>query len=167
MTKNKLPFLATWFCRLQTFVGTISAFLILALGSAAAHAQSTQDLVGFWWKPTESGWGLTIQQQGARTFGVWFTYDAQGAAIWYTLDCAFSGSVCAGDLYTGTGTPLSQITGSANLVAIKAGTGATTVTSPNRLSLAYTIGAVAQTKTNLEPQNFAPPTRYLYVRCRR
>jgi len=134
---------------------TLSAFLILALGSAAVHAQSAQDYVGFWWKPTESGWGLTLQQQGTRTFAVWFTYNAQSAPVWYTLDCAFAGSTCAGDLYTGTGTPLSQITGSANLVASKVGTGSIAVTGANRLSLAYTIGAVTQTKLNLEPQNFA------------
>lgn len=155
MAIDKIPFRVRWLGTLRALVATISAFLILALGSVAAQAQSTQDYVGFWWKPAESGWGLTIQQQGARTFGVWFTYDAQGAAVWYTLDCAFTGSVCAGDLYTGTGTPLSQITGSANLVAVKAGTGTITVTSPNRLSLTYNIGAIAQTKTNLEPQNFA------------
>ena len=155
MATSKTPFCVRWLGRLQSIVATISAFLILALGSLAAQAQSTPDYVGFWWKPTESGWGLTIQQQGTRTFAVWFTYDVQSTPIWYTLDCAFAGSVCAGDLYTGNGTPLSQITGSANLVAIKAGTGSITVTSPNRLSLAYTIGAVTQTKTNLEPENFA------------
>ncbi len=134
---------------------SIAALLIFTLGSLAAHAQAAQNLVGFWWKPTESGWGLTIQQQGARTFAVWFTYDAQSAPIWHTLDCAFAGSTCAGDLYTATGTPLSQITGSANITAIKSGTGSITLTGGNRLSLAYTIGNVTQTKTSLEPQNFA------------
>ncbi|MEP7155394.1 MAG: DUF1800 domain-containing protein [Betaproteobacteria bacterium] len=131
----------------------LCAFVLLAMTALPAQAQA-QDYVGFWWKPTESGWGLTIQQQGNSTFGVWFTYDAQGAAIWHTLTCTFSGSTCAGDLYTGTGTPLAQITGSANLVAIKSGTGTITVTGTNRLSLAYTVGGVTQTKTNLEPQNF-------------
>ena len=153
MATFKTPFRATWLGR--RLRSTLSAFLILSLGNLAAHAQTTQDLVGFWWKPTESGWGLTIQQQGARTFAVWFTYDPQRAPIWYTLDCAFSGATCAGDLYTATGTPLSQITGGANITAIKAGAGAITVTSSNRLSLDYTIGNVVQTKTNLEPQNFA------------
>ena len=132
-----------------------AAILILSLGTLTAHAQSTPNQVGFWWKPTESGWGMTIQQQGTRTFAVWFTYDAQRLPIWHSLDCAFASSVCSGDLYTATGTPLSQITGSANITAIKSGTGTITLTSPNRLSLAYTIGAVTQTKTNLEPQNFA------------
>ena len=145
----------TWFGRLHAIFVTLSALLVLALGSTAVNAQAIQNYVGFWWKPSESGWGLTIQQQGARTFAVWFTYDAQSAPIWYTLDCAFAGTTCAGDLYTATGTPLAQITGSANITAIKAGTGLITVTSSNRLSLAYTVGNVTQTKTSLEPQNFA------------
>ncbi len=138
----------------QSIVARIAALLFIGLTSIAAHAQSTASLVGFWWKPTESGWGLTIQQQGARTFGVWFTYDAQSQPIWYTLDCAFTGSTCAGDLYTATGTPFTQITGSANITAIKSGTGSITVTGANRLSLDYTIGGVTQSKTNLAPQDF-------------
>lgn len=130
------------------------ALVLVCLACADANAQSA-DLVGFWYKPAESGWGVSIQQNGARTFAVWFTYDAQGAPIWYTLDCAFSGSTCAGDLVTGTGTPLSQITGPANVTPSKAGTGSLVVTGTNRLSLSYTIGNVTQTKSNLEPQNFA------------
>ena len=151
MVKHHTPIGGTW----MRCVRSITAFLILSLGCLAAQAQSTPNQVGFWWKPTESGWGMTIQQQGTRTFAVWFTYDAQSQPIWYTLDCAFSGNACAGDLYTATGTPLSQITGSANITAIKSGTGSITLTGTNRLSLAYTIGAVTQTKINLEPQNFA------------
>ena len=130
------------------------ACLLLATASVGAHAQSA-NLVGFWWKPSESGWGVSIQQQGARTFAVWFTYDAQAKPVWYTLDCAFSGNTCAGDLITGSGTPLSQITGPANVTPSKVGTGSITTTGAGRLSLSYTIGAVTQTKTNLEPQNFA------------
>ena len=137
----------------RRYLSSFIAFLLLVI-SPGAFAQFSQNLVGFWWKPTESGWGLTIQQQGSSTFAVWFTYDTQGAATWYTLTCNFVGSICAGDLYTGSGTPLLQITGSANLVATKVGTGVITTTAANRLSLGYTIGSVTQTKTNLEPQNF-------------
>ena len=143
------------FRKLKRGLAACCAFAFLLVAGLPAYAQSVPSLVGFWWKPTESGWGLTIQQQGTSTFAVWFTYDAQGAAIWYTLTCTFAGSTCAGDLYTGTGTPLLQITGSANLVATKVGTGVITTTGTNRLSLGYTVGSVTQTKTNLEPQNFA------------
>ena len=153
MTTRDTPFCVTWFGKLPSVAAATATFLF-ALSSIGASAQSTPNYVGFWWKPSESGWGMSIQQQGARTYAVWFTYDTQSAPIWHALDCAFAGNTCAGDLYTATGTPLSQITGSANHVPSKSGTGSITVTSPNRLLLAYAIGAVTQTKTNLEPQNF-------------
>ena len=139
--------------KMAIFISRLAASLTLLVASIAS-AQAP-NLVGFWWKPTESGWGVSIQQNGARTFAVWFTYDAQGVPIWYTLDCAFAGNTCAGNLVTGSGTPLSQITGPANVTPSLAGTGSLVTTSANRMTLSYTIGNVTQTKTNLEPQNFA------------
>jgi uncharacterized protein (DUF1800 family) len=134
----------------------IAACFAMALLTVAGNASAqTANLVGFWYKPSESGWGLSIQQQGTRTFAVWFTYNAQSKPVWYTLDCAFTGTTCAGTIATATGTPLSQMTGSANLVATAAGTGSLVVTGNNRLTLNYTIGNVTQSKANLEPQNFA------------
>ncbi len=140
---------------LKQIAAKCGAFVLLTLASMSATAQSTQNLVGFWYKPSESGWGLSIQQQGIRTFAVWFTYDLQGATTFNTLDCAFTGNSCAGDIYTYTGTPLSQITAGANSVGTKIGTGSIVITSTNRLSLSYSIGNVNQTKTDLQPQNFA------------
>ncbi len=134
----------------------LSCLLLILLLSASANAfaQSTNQ-VGFWWKPTESGWGLSIQQQGTRTFAIWYTFSDQSVPIWHTLDCAFAGNVCAGDLSSGTGLPFSQIVSSANPVIIKSGTGSLTLTSANRLNLTYTIGSVTQTKSALEPFNFS------------
>ena len=140
---------------LKRLAASCGAFFVLTLASMSASAQAAQDLVGFWYKPAESGWGLSIQQQGTSTFAAWFTYDLQGAPTFFTLQCTFSGSTCAGDLYTFTGMPLSQITAGANTTAIPVGTGSIVVTSSNRLSLNYSIGTVQQTKTDLEPQNFA------------
>ena len=121
----------------------------------SATAQSAQNLVGFWYKPSEAGWGLSIQQQGTSTFGVWFTYDLQGATSFNTIQCTFNGNTCAGDISTYTGTPLSQITAGANAISTKIGTGSIVVTGSNRLALSYSIGSVQQTKADLEPQNFA------------
>jgi uncharacterized protein (DUF1800 family) len=147
----KLPFGSNHFARLfRAFAGAVAAFMFCV----SAQAQST-NLVGFWWKSSEPGWGLSVQQQGTSTFAVWYTYDVQGAPIWYTLTCSFgTGNTCAGDLYTAKGTPLTQITGSANSTAIKAGTGSLTLAG-NTLSLAYTIGTVTQTRANIERFNFA------------
>ncbi len=138
------------------FFSCAMLFLLLftsLLVSTNSYAQSANQ-VGFWWKPTESGWGLSIQQQGTRTFAIWYTYSDQNVPIWHTLDCAFAGSVCAGNLASGTGLPFAQITGSANAVITTSGTASLTLTSANRINLAYTIGAVTQTKSDLEPFNF-------------
>ncbi|MEQ1516246.1 MAG: DUF1800 domain-containing protein [Usitatibacteraceae bacterium] len=140
--------------RLKRILATCSSFFLLSLASLSASAQSAQDLVGFWYKPSESGWGLSIQQQGVRTFAIWFTYNEQGATTFYSLECGFAGNTCAGDIYTYTGTPLPQITAGANTTATKVGTGSIVTTAVNRLSLSYSIGTVNQTKADLEPQNF-------------
>ena len=141
--------------RLKRIATSASAALLLALTTIPAAAQTSASLVGFWYKPSESGWGLSIQQQGTSTFGVWFTYDLQGATTFNTIQCTFTGSTCAGDIYTYSGTPLAQITAGASAMAAKIGTGSIVLTSANRLSLSYSIGNVQQTKADLEPQNFA------------
>ncbi len=157
MKTSIVPFVAAGVHRFRRFAGSAIAMLMLSLASVSATAQSTQNLVGFWYKPSESGWGLSIQQQGTSTFAVWFTYDLQGAPTFNTLQCSFTGTTCAGDVYTYTGTPLARITAGANATGTKIGTGSIIVTSSNRLSLSYVIGNVNQTKADLEPQNFAAP----------
>jgi hypothetical protein len=124
-----------------------------ALLTTAAQAQ-TANQVGFWYKPSEPGWGVSIQQQGVKTFAVWFTYDANRKPTWHTLDCILANSVCSGDLYTGRGTPFAQITGSGNAVAVKSGTGTLTMLSSGKMNLSYTVGSVTQSKPDLEPLNF-------------
>ncbi len=141
----------------RTLFAATRRFLVvtlLALLPAAGALAQSPSLTGFWWKPTESGWGVAVQQQGSITFAVWFTYDAQAVPTWYTLQCTFNGSTCTGTLATATGTPFPSITGPAGNTAISAGTATLTQTAGNRLNLSYTVGNVTQTKTALEPQNF-------------
>ena len=133
----------------------------LALGQTT-HAQSSNQ-VGFWYKPTEPGWGLSITQrgsgaagqQGSTTQAVCFTYNAQHKPIWHSLQCTFSNNICAGTLVMASGTLLAQITDSTNFKVQQSGTAMLTVTSVNRLNLNYTVGTVSQTKFDLQPQDFA------------
>ena len=99
---------------IQAFVVPAEQALLCGAGVAFNAQAQSPNLVGFWYKPAESGWGLSIQQQGTRTFAVWFTYNAQAKPVWYTLDCSFAGNTCAGSIATATGTPLAQMTGGAN-----------------------------------------------------
>jgi len=50
----------------------------LTTGSRAADANHT----GQWWNPSQSGWGLSIAEQGGTVFAVLFVYDASGHALW-------------------------------------------------------------------------------------
>lgn len=46
-----------------------------------AQASNFQDL---WWNPAESGWGLSVVQQGDTIFAAWFTYGVDGKPLWLT-----------------------------------------------------------------------------------
>ena len=37
---------------------------------------------GLWWNPSQSGWGVSIADQGGVLFAVLFVYDASGRALW-------------------------------------------------------------------------------------
>lgn len=143
MTHLKLPLL---FC--------------LILASSINQAQTTPNQVGFWWKPSNPTWGISLQQQGTHTFALWFTYNVQGKPVWYALNCDFiknaNDSRCAGDLFTGTGTSVTKITASANAQFMKVGEGSLTLSASDKLALSYAaVGGVAQQIIDLERLNIA------------
>ena len=61
-----------------------------------------------WWGGVaQNGWGLAVVQQNASLFVMWFTYDALGLPVWFTMP---SGAWTAADTYEGrvyraTGSP--------------------------------------------------------------
>jgi len=50
----------------------------LTTGSRAADGNHQ----GEWWNPSQSGWGLSIAEQGGIVFAVLFVYDASGRPLW-------------------------------------------------------------------------------------
>ncbi|HEX5633216.1 MAG TPA: S8 family serine peptidase, partial [Gemmatimonadales bacterium] len=87
------------------------------LDAAAAVSRARQingrrtNYSALWWRSSESGWGVNLQQQGEILFGTWFTYDSANSATWYVMpemrrvtDDYFEGVV-----YATTGVPLHQI----------------------------------------------------------
>jgi len=55
---------------------------------------------GLWWNPDESGWGVTLTQQGDIIFVTMFTYESSGIPIWYVAsNCAVTEESCSGELY--------------------------------------------------------------------
>jgi hypothetical protein len=59
-------------------------------------ARPVPNVNGMWWGgQSQSGWGISIMQQYATLFAVWFTYDETNKATWYVLP---------GGSWTGTNT---------------------------------------------------------------
>src|SRR5215472_516946 len=59
------------------------ALAACAMAAAHANATLTPDATGLWYDPAESGWGLTVAQQGGEAFAVLFVYDPAGRPAWY------------------------------------------------------------------------------------
>jgi len=107
----------------------------------------TIDYSDMWWNPNESGWGISITQQGSIVFAAWYAYDASGKAIWYVApNCPVSGTSCTSRLY--------QVTGGQSLTKPWTGTGATTdvgvitfsFTTPSAATMTYTLNGVTSNR---------------------
>ncbi len=45
------------------------------------------DWSGLWFRPAESGWGLSFHQSSSHVvFAAWYVYDAAGSPDWYTVE---------------------------------------------------------------------------------
>ena len=105
-----------------------------------------------WWNPSESGWGLNLNQQGATIFATLFTYDASRAPRWYVMSggrMGTDGVTYTGDLYRTTGpafnaNPFTPI-GAANVTRV--GTMTLTFNEANVATLRYTVDGVQVVKT--------------------
>jgi len=64
---------------------------------------SALDVNGHWWTPTEPGWGVAVQQQRDTIFVQLYTYDANGAPLWYVASCQLKDGLCPATLYKATG----------------------------------------------------------------
>lgn len=79
------------FSRFDQAYATLAAYLGASGGGI--------DYTDLWWNPSESGWGLNLVQHPSGTlFGVWYTYDENGARTWYVVP---SGTWTTGNVYTG------------------------------------------------------------------
>lgn len=101
-----------------------------------------------WWLPAESGWGLTVFDQGSVLTPTWFTYDSDGEPTWFLVAGAFpqpDGSF-TGEVYRFKGTPLAQINGEAATSVALAGTSRLNYIGEDVLNFQYTVDGFNQTK---------------------
>lgn len=73
---------------------------------ASTASVSTANQSALWWNPSESGWGLNVNQQGNTAFATLFTYDNAGAPMWLVMPGGArqeGGDAFVGTLYRTTG----------------------------------------------------------------
>lgn len=102
-----------------------------------------------WWISSESGWGLTVFDQGSVLAPTWFTYDADGEPTWFIAAGAFEqpdGSF-SGELFRFTGTPLAQIDGPAAQSVTPVGSLILRYRGDDELGFDYTVDGITQSKT--------------------
>jgi hypothetical protein len=70
-----------------------------------AAPQAVGDM--WWGGAAQNGWGIALLQQHRMLFGVWFTYDANGAPTWFVMPSGFwkDAATWEGRLYRTTGSP--------------------------------------------------------------
>lgn len=108
------------------------------------------DYTDLWWNPSESGWGLSITQQGKVMFLAWYVYDETGKPVWYVAsNCAVNaaGNGCSGTLYRATGPAPSSTSFDPGAVRVaEAGTVNLSFTDGNNGVLGYDVGGQLGTK---------------------
>ena len=133
--------------------------LLLATGllfAASAKAAIWSDL---WWNPAESGWGVTITQQGNVMFLTYFVYDATGAAKWFTA--TLNGGATQsnghkrydGDLYETRGPFYGGSFDPAKVTVRKVGTSSFVPANTYSAAFSYSVDGVAVNK-QIQRQSF-------------
>ncbi len=115
---------------------------------ARSNPQATAKRSATWWIPAESGWGLTVFDQGNLLAPAWFTYDSDGEPTWFLIAGAFpqtDGSF-VGPLQRFTGTPFDQINGPAARTTTTIGEVRLSFAGESRLRFAYSADGISQTK---------------------
>ena len=83
-----------------------AAFVAAVAVNGAAVAAPQENFGGLWYNPSESGWGVAVDQQGDTMFAVLLTYDPAGQPVWFEVpsmaraDNPFvEGDIHAGPMY--------------------------------------------------------------------
>ena len=110
--------------------------------------QAARNYEGLWWASPESGWGLSIAQQGDTLFVGWFTYDSSGKPWWLSM----TANKTAPDSYSGllietSGPPFNTVPFNPNEVT-RTPIGAATLTfhDDGTGSFSYAVAGAAQTR---------------------
>ena len=111
-----------------------------------------------WYVPSESGWGINLQQQGDILFGTWFTYHTDNSPVWFVMPALrrVTDDIFSGEFYVLTGVPFSQINGQeARRTLTTAGTATVYFFNDNRAFFEVVVGSTLVAFKQLQVQLFA------------
>jgi len=121
---------------------------------------------GLWWNSppgSESGWGLSLADQGNTIFAIWFTHDAHRKPWWLAAELHLTATgTYTGDLFTTRGPAFNAVPFDPGaVVETKVGTATLAFSDVDHGTFAYTVdtgnpkAAVAQSKSIVR-QEFGP-----------
>ncbi len=127
-------------------------------GSPSPPAQAftpTLDYTSLWWNPTESGWGLSVNQHGAALFAAWYEYSADGNPRWIVMPGGTwtSPTSITGTLYSTSGPASTQPYNAAQVATTAIGSATISFAAADRAVLSYTVNGVSGTKA-IQKQTF-------------
>ncbi|UXI66204.1 trypsin-like serine peptidase [Tahibacter amnicola] len=106
----------------------------------------TRDYTGQWDLRTESGRGLSMFAFNQVLFVLWFVYDNQGRATWYSLDVVWSApDRASGRVLSWTGSPWGPTYNPDARVMTQVGTFSLTFTSATQATFTYNVLGVNRT----------------------
>jgi hypothetical protein len=135
-------------------------FLLALLVSLAASTAAAADKTDLWWNPAESGWGMTIANQGDTIFVTLYAYGADNNPTWFVGTASLASTdqgvnTYTGDWYRVTGPAYSAPTfDPATVNATKVGTYTFREFTATAGQIAYTVNGVTYTK-NVQRQTLA------------
>ncbi len=116
---------------------------------APETTRSNLRVLDLWWATVaEDGWGLNIAQQGRSLFPVWYTYDENGRATFFTAQGgSWNGTVWTGTLYAHTSSPwLGVPYNPALATATSVGSVSLDFDNASSATMTYTVNGITQVK---------------------
>jgi len=138
----------------RRFMFGFIAFAALLLGLLLGQQQMPRandvraNATGLWYNPDESGWGLSLTEQGSTTFAAYYTYDNAGEPTWLVMSaCIATPDGCAGDIFEVVGgTPLGAPWSASRLSVTNVGVGKLIFTDSNTGRFDFTIRQLVGSK---------------------
>ncbi|HEX4779324.1 MAG TPA: trypsin-like peptidase domain-containing protein [Usitatibacter sp.] len=114
-----------------------------------------QNYTALWWNPSESGWGLSINQHSSALFAAWYAYAIGGTPTWVVMPGGTwtSTTTIQGDVYATSGPPSTGPYNISQVSTTKVGTATIALSGTDRAVLSYTVNGVSGTKS-IQKQSF-------------